>query len=84
MGIVLSAPLLGIAAPIVITLYWRHSAPLRGKRRLLDYVLLWPILLDHLAQDGADRKSGAFLTTREMLGIVVFAVILIAGMAFLR
>ena len=52
----------------------------RGENRsLLDYLLLWPLLFE--SSSSVDR-SRRLLTTRELIGWLIVAVLIVVGMVF--
>ena len=54
----------------------RRSEP--RKRSWVDYLLLWPLILDA----DADERAGQFLTKREWFGWAAFALLVACAIAF--
>jgi hypothetical protein len=82
LGLFFLVVLLGVAAVIVAVLRSKRRVQSGKPRPLLDYLLLWPLILDQPARRERVASGGRFLTIGELVGIVVFVVILIIGLAF--
>ena len=74
--------LLGTVAFLVAVLRSKRRVQSGKPRPLLDYVLLWPLILDQPARRERVASGGRFFTTSELVGVAVFVVILVVGLAF--
>jgi hypothetical protein len=74
--------LLGMVALLVAVLRSRRRLQSGKSRPLLDYFLLWPLVLDQPARRERVAGGGRFFTTGELVGVAIFIVILIIGLAF--
>jgi hypothetical protein len=74
--------LLGVFAFLVAVLRSKQRVQSGKPRPLLDYLLLWPLILDQPSRRERVAAGGRFLTTGEFVGIVIFVVILTIGPVF--
>ena len=69
----------GLVGLLIVYRYLtRGTGSQRKRHRWLDYILLWPILLDA----DRDKRNGAFLTQREWVGWVIVALLIVLAVAF--
>jgi hypothetical protein len=69
----------GLAVVLVRTLRRLRSAK---SRNIWDYVLLWPLIFDQPARRERVAAGGRFFTARELVGIIIFVVVLVIGLTF--
>lgn len=81
-GLFLLVLLLGAVAFLVAVLRSKRRVQSGKPRPLLDYFLLWPLIFDQPARRERVASGGRFFTTGELVGVAVFVVVLVVGLAF--
>lgn len=81
-GLCVLVLLLGVVGLLVAVLRSKKRVQSGEARPLLDYLLVWPLILDQPARRERLAAGGRFLTTGELVGIAIFVVILIIGLVF--
>jgi hypothetical protein len=74
--------LLGLAALLVAVIRSKGRVQSDKPRPLLDYFLIWPLIFDQPARRQRIASGGRFFTTGELVGAVIFVVLLIIGLVF--
>jgi hypothetical protein len=74
--------LLGTVAFLVAVLRSKRRVQSEKPRPLWDYFLLWPLVFDQPARRERVAGGGRYFTTGEVVGAVIFVVILIIGLAY--
>jgi hypothetical protein len=80
LGPVLLVVLVGCFALFIAYRRSKARVSMRGEGRpLLDYLLLWPLLLERSSSVDRSRR---LLTNRELIGWLIVAVLIVLGMVF--
>jgi hypothetical protein len=74
----LAAICAGVAVVTVILVYQKHRIKTDAGRSWIDYLLLWPLVLDA----DKEKRQGRLLTTREWFGWGVVILVMILAIIF--
>jgi hypothetical protein len=70
----------GLTGVIVAIIRSKRHMQSAKPHALLDYFLLWPLILDQRARRERVAAGGRFLTTGEIVGTALFVVVLMVGL----
>ncbi len=74
--------LLGLGGLAVVLVRSLRRMRLAKSRSIWDYVLLWPLILDQPARRERVAAGKRFFAARELVGIIIFVVVLVIALTF--